>query len=60
MLIGKNADVTGLIAYLLSENPELRDDTAGMKAKLLASAINLSTDKGTIKFANNGFSGAAL
>ncbi|KAF8533296.1 peptidase S8/S53 domain-containing protein [Trichophaea hybrida] len=47
--------VTGLLAYLLSLNPDLKLDPKGLKAKLLQTSIPLKTDKGTVPFANNGF-----
>ncbi|KAA8895618.1 peptidase S8/S53 domain-containing protein [Sphaerosporella brunnea] len=51
--------VTGLLAYLLSQNPDLKTDTQGMKKLLLSTAGKLSTDKGTVPFANNGFTADA-
>ncbi|KAF8246223.1 subtilisin-like protein [Wilcoxina mikolae CBS 423.85] len=47
--------VTGLLAYLLSLNPDLKLDPKGLRAKLLQTSIPLKTDKGTVAFANNGF-----
>lgn len=51
--------MTGLIAVLLAENPDLKVDTAGMKKLLLRTASKIDTDKGSVPFANNGFSDPA-
>lgn len=52
-------DVTGLMAVLLSENPGLKLDPAGMKKLLIRTAGHIQTDKGNVTFANNGFTSPA-
>jgi cerevisin len=50
-------DVSGLVAYLLSQNPNLATDPAGMKNLLIQMATPITIDKGTVLLANNGFKG---
>jgi hypothetical protein len=50
-------DVSGLVAYMLSENPSLSTDTFGMKKLIMNTAITIKTDVGNVLLANNGFKG---
>lgn len=47
-------DVAGLVAYMLSAHPELKDDAAGMKKLITDTATSIKIDKGTVKMAFNG------
>ncbi|TGZ80886.1 subtilisin-like protein [Ascodesmis nigricans] len=47
--------VTGLMAYMLSQDSSLKTDPAALKEKVLKSAIEIQTDVGRVKVANNGF-----
>ncbi|KAI5812953.1 peptidase S8/S53 domain-containing protein [Pyronema omphalodes] len=49
--------VSGLVAYMLSLNPNLATDPAGMKQLILSTAIPINLDVGTALLANNGFRG---
>jgi hypothetical protein len=58
------SDVSGLIAYILSQDSSLRTDTKGMKDFIVSSSIDLSvqipSDDGYgttqgVKVINNGF-----
>jgi cerevisin len=46
--------ITGLIACLLVDNPDLKDNPRAMKELLLQKATHLNTDRGMVKVANNG------
>jgi len=47
--------VTGLMAYYLGIDGSYRTNPGALKQKILSSAKNLNTDKGVVKFINNGF-----
>ncbi|KAI5812952.1 peptidase S8/S53 domain-containing protein [Pyronema omphalodes] len=49
--------VSGLVAYMLSAHPKLRDDPDGMKTLILDTAISIKIDKGTVNMAYNGVGG---